>query len=146
MSDPQQVHPLLPSDSKRIEPNDMVFDCPACRKSLVVDQVAAGQILQCPICKKPIQVPMTSRVVTLAQAPETAKIAQMPDWEQELLSIQSALKETKHQREEAGNFYRQHSSEANRQQLRMEKLDAKLKELHARLEAIYAEHPEKKNP
>jgi len=145
MSDSPTAHPLLPSDSKRIGPGDLVFDCPACRKSLVVDKVAAGQILPCPLCKKPIQVPQTSRVVMLDQAPETQKLAQLPDWERELLTIQSSLKETQHQREEAGNFYRQHSSEANRQQLRMEKLDARLKELRESRDALLAQHPEKKN-
>ncbi len=144
MSDPLIPHLLLPSDSKCITPTDLVFDCPACRKSLVVDKIAAGQILPCPICKKPIQVPQTTQVVTLDQAPETEKLAQLPSWEQERLLIQSALKEIQHQREEAGNLYRQHSSEANRQQLRMEKLDAKLKEWKVRMEALQSEHPEKK--
>jgi hypothetical protein len=38
--------------------NDLVFSCPACRKPLVVEEVAAGSRITCPLCETPIQVPV----------------------------------------------------------------------------------------
>ena len=119
-----------------------------------------------------VEVPKEHRVVTLAEAPETRELQAKPQWEQELLAAEGALRESRHQRQEAGNFYRQHASEANRLQLRMEKkdpglgadagntyqqyvaeanrqrariekLDAKIKELEARRTSIRAAHPAK---
>lgn len=123
--------------------SDVVFDCPHCHKSLVVDAVAAGHELDCPKCGKTVKVPVTNKVMSLQDAPETKGLQAKPAWEQELISIESALGETRNQREEAGNFYKKHVSEANRQKLRIEKLDAKLKELDTRKKAIVAEHPHK---
>ena len=65
------------------------------------------------------------------------------NWQQELLNIESALHEVNHQRQEAGNAYRHHYSEASRFKLRVEQLDAKRKELEARREAIQKEHSPK---
>ena len=64
-------------------------------------------------------------------------------WQQELVTIESALHEVNHQRQEAGNAYRHHYSEASRFKLRVEQLDAKRKELEARREAIQKEHSPK---
>lgn len=43
--------------------------------------------------------------------------------EQELISIDLAIREATHQREESGNLFKHHASEANRLQLRIEKKD-----------------------
>ena len=112
------------------------------------------------------------KVITLAEAPETKALQAKPVWEQELVAIESALDESTHQRQEAGNFYKHHASEANRlkariekqkggpdqelrdqfkkhateanlQKTRMDKLDVKIKELETKRSAIRAAHPEK---
>jgi vacuolar-type H+-ATPase subunit I/STV1 len=132
MSD--EIHQL--GKEEKISENDIVFDCPSCHKSLVVDVVAAGHALDCPNCKTNVTVPKIHKVVGLSEAPETQQLQSKPQWEQELISLEAALKEIRHQREEAGNFYKKHASEANRQQLRMEKLDAKIKELEDRKEKV----------
>ncbi len=144
MSDAQKAHELKQGDQNSVNTNDVVFDCPFCHKSLVVDKIAAGHDLNCPTCGKTVKVPEIHRVVTLQEAPETKGLQAKPAWEQEMISIESALGETRNQREEAGNFYKKHVSEANRQKLRLEKLDIKLKELDTRKKAILAEHPPKK--
>jgi len=169
MSDSQKAHELVHNDPDSVGEKDVVFDCLSCGKSLVVDRVAAGHALSCPQCGKEVKVPEAHRVVTLAEAPETQKLQAKPEWEQELISIESAIKETRHQREEAANFHRHHASEANRlevriekkdpglgkdaadshkhqvseanrQRQRMERLDARLKELEARRAGIHSEH------
>jgi hypothetical protein len=137
----EKAHELVPNDPQSVGENDIVFDCKHCNKSLVIDRVAAGHNLDCPTCGKSVTVPEVHKVVSLAEAPETEKLKSKPAWEQELVSIDSALKESKNQREEAGNFYKHHCSEANRQKLRIDKLDVKLKELETRKAQIQKEHP-----
>ncbi len=116
------------------------FSCPICHKNLAFDNVGTAKVTACPHCGASFTIPAEHRVVTLAEAPETKDLLSKPAWEQELLTIESALRETQHQRQESGNLYKQHASEANRQKLRIEKLDAKLKELEVRKLALQAEH------
>lgn len=141
MSDSQQAHEFSASSSQSVGARDIVFDCTSCHKSLVVDPVAAGHEMPCPLCGKMTKVPAEHHVVTLDEAPETQKLQAMPEWQRELLTVESSLREAHHQREEAGNFYKQHLSEVNRQKLRMEKLDARIKELETQRAAIKAQHP-----
>lgn len=140
MSDSQQAHEFSASNPKAVGARDIVFDCPSCHKSLVVDHVAAGHEMPCPLCGKTIKVPAEHHVVTLDEAPETQKLQALPEWQRELVTVEASLREARHQREEAGNFYKQHLSEVNRQKLRMEKLDARIKELDAQRAAIKAQH------
>ena len=48
------------AEQKTSEPteNDIVFECKYCGKSLMIDYHGAGLIVQCPECKKDIQVPI----------------------------------------------------------------------------------------
>jgi predicted RNA-binding Zn-ribbon protein involved in translation (DUF1610 family) len=41
----------------QIQPNDIIFDCPQCGKSLAIDVRGAGYIVRCPECQAEIQVP-----------------------------------------------------------------------------------------
>jgi hypothetical protein len=124
----QNPHELAPNDPHSVTDQDLVFECPECHKSLVVDKVAAGHDLNCPVCSKPIKVPAASRVVGLSESPETKQLQAKPAWEQELISIQSALGETMNQRKEAGNQFNHRCSEANRLKVQMDKMDAKPQE------------------
>lgn len=40
-----------------IQPNDIVFDCPHCGKSMAIDGEGAGMAITCPDCQNVIQVP-----------------------------------------------------------------------------------------
>jgi hypothetical protein len=139
MSDPH-AHGLTPNEA--VGENDIVFNCPSCQKSLVIDKVAEGHSLDCPMCGKSIEVPKRHKVVTLAEAPETKTLQAKPAWEQDLIAMESSIKEIRNQREEAGNSLKKIVSEANRLKLRIEKLDAKLKDLEVRKAAIRTEHPQ----
>lgn len=121
----QNPHELEPNDPHSVTDQDLVFECPECHKSLVVDKVAAGHDLNCPTCEKPIKVPELSKVVGLSESPETKQLKAKPAWEQELISIQSSLGETTNQRKEAGNQFNHRCSEANRLKVQMDKMDAK---------------------
>jgi len=40
-----------------IGPRDILFECPACHRSLVIDEAAQGMIVDCPQCKTNVIVP-----------------------------------------------------------------------------------------
>ncbi|MBI4025731.1 MAG: hypothetical protein HY360_12175 [Verrucomicrobia bacterium] len=171
MSDSSYIPRALSANAPGgIAADEVVFDCPACGQGVVVNRAAVRLSVNCPLCGQLVVVPERRRVTTLGEAPETHDIQSRPVWEQELLTIESALKESLQQRQEAGNFYKHHVSEANRLQLRIaqkdpglppdaalackkhlaeagrqkqraEKLNARLKELDARKAAILAQHP-----
>ena len=58
------------SEDGAVTASDIVFDCPACGKSLVVDQAAEGMIVDCPQCRTNVIVPPKS---TRPAAPSTSK-------------------------------------------------------------------------
>ena len=55
-----------------IQPNDIVFDCPHCGKSLAIDSEGAGMAITCPDCQNVIQVPYADAMAadTAADAPQ----------------------------------------------------------------------------
>ncbi len=63
-------------DAVVINPRDIVFECPACGKNLVVDEAAQGMIVDCPQCRINVIVPPKSPapagpVVTTTPTPPT---------------------------------------------------------------------------
>ena len=40
-----------------LQPDDIVFECPKCGKSLAIDPRGMGMVVTCPDCQTPIQVP-----------------------------------------------------------------------------------------
>lgn len=40
-----------------VGPRDILFECPSCNKSLVVDEIAEGQVVPCPQCGTSVIVP-----------------------------------------------------------------------------------------
>ncbi len=142
MSDPTHAHGFDAGKPAVLPESDLIFDCPACLKSLAVDQRATGHTVQCPLCRAEVKVPELHRVIPLDEAPETPALKARPAWEQKLIQVEAALREATHQRQEAGNLRKHHLSEANRQQLRVEKLDARLAELDYQRKTLHAEHPQ----
>jgi predicted RNA-binding Zn-ribbon protein involved in translation (DUF1610 family) len=47
------------SVSENVRPEDIVFNCPQCTKSLAIDPRAAGFTITCPDCGTEVQVPET---------------------------------------------------------------------------------------
>lgn len=59
-------------EDAEIRDTDIVFDCPHCGKSLVIDYQGAGLIITCTQCHKPVQVPIPEgmQISDLDQGPE----------------------------------------------------------------------------
>jgi len=58
------------TDDQAVTASDIVFDCPACGKSLVVAEAAEGMIVDCPQCRTNVIVPPKS---TKVAAPTSSK-------------------------------------------------------------------------
>lgn len=43
--------------SGELQPDDIIFECPQCSKSLAIDLRGAGYVVRCPDCHTEIQVP-----------------------------------------------------------------------------------------
>jgi predicted nucleic acid-binding Zn-ribbon protein len=72
-----------------LQPNDIVFDCPHCGKSLAIDGEGAGMAITCPDCQNVIQVPYPD-----ALAAETAADAtQMQLLHEQLAAAQNRVAE-----------------------------------------------------
>ena len=65
-----------PASSLSIGSRDILFECPACHKSLVIDEAAQGMIVDCPQCRTSVIVPPKSTAPTPpAPAPKPASSA-----------------------------------------------------------------------
>lgn len=62
-------------EDAEIRDTDIVFDCPHCGKSLVIDNQGAGLIITCTQCHKPVQVPIPEgmQISDLDQGPENLR-------------------------------------------------------------------------
>ena len=56
---------------KKIETNDIIFECPHCGKSLAIDPRGAGMTIPCPDCKNQVQVPASEDDSSLAADTKT---------------------------------------------------------------------------
>jgi DNA-directed RNA polymerase subunit RPC12/RpoP len=52
--------PKARTEDTSVAVTDILFDCPACAKSLVVDEAAEGMIVDCPQCRSNVIVPPQS--------------------------------------------------------------------------------------
>ena len=56
-----------------ISASDILFECPSCGKSLVVDESAEGLIVDCPQCQSNVIVPPKQSKPVLAPPPQTTR-------------------------------------------------------------------------
>jgi phage FluMu protein Com len=70
-----------------IQPNDIVFDCPHCSKSMAIDGAGAGLAITCPDCQNIIQVPYPD---TMA-AETAADASQMQNLHEQLTAAQNRV-------------------------------------------------------
>jgi predicted Zn finger-like uncharacterized protein len=102
---------------------DIVFACPHCSTSFVVDAAAAGMTLDCQKCGKPTTVPEATTVEAAAEV--AVKISE----------IQHQLKENESQRTEITGYINQLSIQLHRWQLRLQSLNERQQKLEAELTA-----------
>jgi DNA-directed RNA polymerase subunit RPC12/RpoP len=67
--DTLHIGPTIPEIA--IAPSDVLFECPNCGKSIVIDEAAVGMIVDCPQCSAQVIVP--SRPAPPAEAKQRAK-------------------------------------------------------------------------
>jgi ribosomal protein L37AE/L43A len=103
---------------------DLYFQCASCAASLVVDRAAAGMVLPCQHCGKPVTVPTFQPTAEL-----------VPEREAEL---RRHLKENESQRTEITGYINQLTIQLHRWQLRLRTLDERNAELQAELAKLPA--------
>ena len=99
---------------------DIVFACPHCATSLVVDAAAAGLTLDCQKCGKPTTVPDAPIETAAANAVRIS-------------DLQHQLKENESQRTEITSYINQLSIQLHRWQLRLQSLNERQAKLQAEL-------------
>lgn len=107
-----------------VSENDLVFDCPECKKLLVVDGRAAGLKINCPLCDKQISVPQQVHVTQSIEHHDPATV------EEKRALYQKQIDENRMQHTEAMNKWHDHVTQANRFKVRIQKLDQD----HAKME------------
>jgi predicted Zn finger-like uncharacterized protein len=119
----------MPSTSANAETavpgQDIVFACPNCEASFVVDAAAAGVTLKCQKCGNPTTVPHPTLVVAAENALRIS-------------DLQHQLKENESQRTEITSYINQLNIQLHRWQLRLQTL----KERQEKLQTEIAAHKE----
>ncbi len=102
---------------------DIVFACPNCQASFVVDAAAAGVTLKCQKCGSPTTVPHP----TLNAATENAG---------KISDLHNQLKENESQRTEITGYINQLSIQLHRWQLRLQTLKERQEKLETEIAAL----------
>ena len=109
--------------------NDIIFACPNCQASFVVDAAAGGMTINCQKCGSPTTVPHP----TLDAAAEHAvKISE----------LQHQLKENESQRTEITGYINQLSIQLHRWQLRLQTLKQRQEKLETEMAALKGPDPQ----
>jgi phage FluMu protein Com len=117
--------PDLPEISSR----DILFECPACGKSLVVDEAAQGLIIDCPRCHINVIVPPRRAPAIVPPGPATETVASTAGQpvtgtpEERLMALSNQLKELQTQRTEISNRLASRLNEINRDLVMMARLE-----------------------
>jgi hypothetical protein len=106
-----------------VTPQDILFECPSCGKSLVVDEAGEGMIIDCPKCHINVIVPPKAQTAApLPIAPVKAAAAAVPvteaadtgDLRSQLAALTNKLKELQTQRTELNNRMASRINDINR--------------------------------
>ena len=110
-----------PADATALpnEERDLFFKCDQCGISLVVDCAAAGLILTCQHCGKPMTIPTSIKTGGDPAQQSSEKLAE----------LQSRIKENESQRTEVTGHINQLRIQLHRWQLRLQMLNDRNKEL-----------------
>ncbi|MGA2221144.1 MAG: hypothetical protein ABSH21_05070 [Verrucomicrobiia bacterium] len=126
-----------------ITSRDITFECPACGKSLVVDEAAQGLIVDCPQCRTNVVVPPKRASSTpFAQSqpasaspstvasetkpsagPAKAGHPELADLQERLMALGNQLKELQTQRMEINNRLASRINEVNRDLVMIARLE-----------------------
>jgi len=105
------------NDRPEIGPRDIVFDCPTCQKSMVVDEVAEGLTVECPGCATKVIVPAKPAKNVDIPSPATTSV------DPRLLSLINKFKELHTQRTEISTNIIARLNDVNRQMVMLARLE-----------------------
>lgn len=150
------------SQAVAITEKDILFECPACGKSLVVDESAAGMTIACPKCRISVIVPPKTQsppgpppfeptslpkptppappqpAPPAAPAPKAAEV-EVTDLERRLSGLSNQLRELQTQRTELTNRIASGINEVNRDLLTMSRLETSLQKVIGELTTLVNE-------
>lgn len=120
------------AEDATVTSSDILFECPSCGKSLVVDEAAEGMIIDCPRCRTNVIVPPRSTVS--APPPPALKVESKPiaegksaaanvSPEKRLGVLTGQLKEIQSQRTEVSSRIATRLNEVNRDLVMLARLD-----------------------
>jgi hypothetical protein len=140
-------------DLPEISPRDILFECPACGKSLVVDEAAQGLIIDCPRCHINVIVPPRrgSAIVppgaALEPAPSAAAAPPVTGTpEERLLALSHQLKELQTQRTEISNRLASRLNEINRDLVMMARLETTQQQILSEWNQLAGQLPRPSTP
>ena len=113
-----------------ITEHDLVFDCPECKKLLVIDERAAGLKINCALCGKEINVPQQVHVTQAIEHHDAATVAE------KRALLEKQIDENRMQHTEATNKWHDHVTQLNRLKVRIQKLDQDHKKMEEQMKAL----------
>jgi len=139
-----------------INPRDIFFECPACNKSLVVDETAEGMMIECPKCHINVIVPPkaqstlpplpSGRAEPPARPAEATPAAEGDDLQQRLNSLASQMREQQTQWTEITNRIASRINDVNRELITLGRLEASHKHVLKEWNQLVAEIAAKSPP
>jgi uncharacterized Zn finger protein (UPF0148 family) len=139
-----------PFGGMEITPRDILFECPACGKSLVVDETAEGLTIPCPQCHINVIVPPKQTSPSSAPpapakstAPATSKKSEPESAEsntlhERLVALAGQLKELQTQRTEVTGRVASRVNEVNRDLILLARLETSQRQVLSELNQIVA--------
>jgi DNA-directed RNA polymerase subunit RPC12/RpoP len=128
-----------------ITPRDILFECPGCGKSLVVDEAAEGMIVECPRCHigvivppKPVPSPAPAAVASESGGAvvESKPPAEGEDLRGRLVTLANKLKELQTQRTEINNRLAARINDINRDLVLVARLETSHQQVLAELNQL----------
>lgn len=128
-----------------IGPRDILFECPACGKSLVVDEAGEGMIVDCPQCHINVIVPPKASVAPAVTTPiPEPSPAPSPAEEGDalrakLVALGNKMKELQTQRVEINNRMAARINDINRDLVLMARLETSHQQVVAELNQLISQ-------
>lgn len=126
-----------------VGPHDILFECPACGKSLVVDEGGEGMIVDCPQCHINVIVPpKNAKPAPPAPPPPVAPAGESEvadDVHARLMALGNKMKELQTQRAEINNRMASRINEINRDLVMMARLETSHQQVIAELNQLIAQ-------
>lgn len=130
MTELESDKPNATHDKSTLVGSDILFECPKCGKSLIIDCQGAGLNIQCPQCQNELEVPIPNGFDISKLDKEIAAAAQFSS--EGLEQIRKLQDEVKELRAEKQQFIQRHADLLNE----VKKVTRQLEEFHKALNKL----------